>query len=156
MAGGIRIFREKLGRDSVGLIFALALFVLNYAALQIKFFLTQDTEQMAHAVAFGEEYVVEHGRGNILKIIGAVAVGGAIQIAGADTFHGVDVGVVEILAAAEHEVLEQVGEAGFAGFFVFRADVVPGVYGDDGRFVIFVNQDGEAVGEHKLGVGNVG
>ena len=37
------------------------------------------------------------------------------------------------------------GEAGFAGLLVLRANVIPGVDGHDGRLVIFVNQDGEAI-----------
>jgi len=110
---------------------------------------------MAHAVAFREEHVVQHGSGNVFKIICPIGVGGAVQVGGADAFHGIDVGVVEIFASAEHEVLEKVGEAGFAGLFVLRTDVVPGVYGDDGHFVIFVDQDSESVGEYKLGVGNI-
>lgn len=48
------------------------------------------------------------------------------------------------------------GKAGFAGLFVFRADVVPGVHRDDGSFVVFMDDDGEAVREDESGVGNVG
>src|SRR6266403_3218 len=118
MADGISILREKLPSDAVGLIFALALFVLHDAALEIEFFLVQDAEQMSHAVAFREKYVIQHRSGNVFKIIGAIGVGGAVQVASADAFHGVDVGVIEIFASAEHEVLEQVSEAGLAGLFV--------------------------------------
>jgi len=39
---------------------------------------------------------------------------------------------MEMLAAAEHEVFKQVGEAGLAGMFVLRPDVVPDVDGHDG------------------------
>ena len=34
--------------------------------------------------------------------------------------------------------------------------MVPGVDRDDGSFVVFVNEDGEAVREDEFGVGNVG
>ena len=142
--------------DGVRLVFILALFVLDDAALEIEFFLIEDGEEMAHAVAFGEEDVVEHGGGNVFEVIGAVVVGGAVEVGGADAFHGVDVGEIEILAAAEHEVLEEMGETGLAGFFVFGADVIPGVDGDDGSFVVFVDDDGETVGEDEFGVGDVG
>ena len=94
---------------------------------------------MSHAIAFREEHVIEHRGGYIFKIIGAVAVGGAIEVGSTDAFHSVDVGVVEILAAAEHKVFEKVGKAGFARFFVLRTNVVPSVYRDDGRLVIFVH-----------------
>src|ERR1700735_148778 len=101
MAGGIGIFGDELAGHAVGLIFTLTLFVLDYAALEIKFFLVQHREQVAHAIALGEEGVVEHGGGDIFEIIGAVIIGGAVQIRGADTLHGVDVGVVGMWAAAE-------------------------------------------------------
>src|SRR5579859_7952173 len=156
VADRIGVLSEKLSRDTVGLVFSLALFVLHYAALEIKFFLVQDREQMSHAIAFREESVIEHGRRDIFKVIGAVTIGGAIEIGRSNSFHGVYVGVVEIFATAEHEVFEQVSEAGLAWFFVLGADVVPGVYGDDGRFVIFMNQNREPVGENKLGVRNIG
>ena len=110
---------EELPSDAVRLVFALAFFVLHDAALEVEFFLVEDAEQMAHAVAFSEEHVVEHGGGNIFEIIGAVVVGGAVQIGGADALHGVDVSEIEIVAAAEHEVLEEVGEAGFRPAFSF-------------------------------------
>src|SRR6266404_5069533 len=155
MADGISVLCEKLPSNAIGLILALALFVLHNAALEIKFFLIQNRKQMAHTVAFREEHVVEHRSGYVFKIIGAVAIGGAVQVGGADALHGVDIGVIEILASAEHEVFEKVGEAGLAGLFVLRTDVVPGVYGDEWCFVIFVDQDGEPVGEDKLGAGNI-
>ncbi len=62
---------------------------------------------------------------------------------------------MEVFAAAEHEVFEEVGEAGLAGLLVFRADVVPDVDGHDGGFVIFVHDDGEAIVEHEFLVGDI-
>src|SRR5579863_9843428 len=156
MAERIGILSEKLSSDAGGLVFSVGFFVLHHAALEVEFFLVHDREQMSHAVAFREEHVVKHGSGDIFKVIGAVTIGGAIEIGRANSFHGVDVGVVEIFATAEHEVFEQVSEAGLAWFFVLGADVVPGVYGDDRRFVVLMNQNGESVGEDKLGVGNIG
>ena len=94
--------------------------------------------------------------GTFSKIIGAVVIGGAVEVGSADAFHGVDVGEIEIFAAAEHQVLEEMGETGVAGFFVLGADMIPGVDGDDGGLVVFVDEDGEAVMENEFGVGNVG
>src|SRR6266853_1993006 len=156
MADRISVLSQELPSDTIRLVFALTFFVLHDPALQIEFFLIQDAKQMSHAVAFREEHIFEHRGGHVFKIIGAVAVSGAVQVASTNSFHGVDVGVVEILAAAEHKVFEKVGKARFAGFFVLRTDVVPSVYSDDGRFVIFVDQDSEPVGENKLSVGNIG
>ena len=41
-------------------------------------------------------------------------------------------------------------ESGLSGFLVLGADVIPGVDSDDGSFVIFVDNDGEAVVECEL------
>ena len=60
-----------------------------------------------------------------------------------------------VLAAAEHEVLEEMGEAGLAGALVLGADVVPDVDGDDGRFVVLVDDQGESVFEDEFLVGNI-
>ncbi len=155
MTFGIGVFSDEFFTDGVRLIFVLAFFVLVDAALEIEFFLVEDWEEMAHAIAFGEEDVVKHGGGNIFKEIGAVVIGGAVEVSGADAFHGIDVGEIEILAAAEHKVLEEMSETGAAGFFVFGADVIPGVDGDDWGFVVFVDEDGETVGENKFGVRDV-
>jgi hypothetical protein len=57
---------------------------------------------------------------------------------------------MEMLAAAEHEVFEQVGEPGFAGMFVLRPDVVPDVHGHDGRLVILMDDQGEAISENEF------
>ncbi len=156
MAGGIGVFGDELLGDAVGLVLTLTLFVLNDTALEVEFLLIEHGEEMAHAIAFGKEDIVEHGGRNIFEIVGAIVIGGAVEVGGTDTFHGVDIGIVKILAAGEHEVFEEMGETGFAGLFVFGADVIPGVDGDDGGFVIFVHEDGEAVGEDEFGVGNVG
>ncbi len=59
-----------------------------------------------------------------------------------------------MLAAAEHEVLEKMSEAGFARLFIFRADVVPDINGDDGGLVVFVNNDAQAVVEGEFLTGN--
>jgi hypothetical protein len=57
---------------------------------------------------------------------------------------------MEMLAAAEHEVFKQVGEPGLAGVFVLRPDVVPDVHGHDGRLVILMDDQGEAISEDEF------
>jgi hypothetical protein len=42
-------------------------------------------------------------------------------------------------------VLEEVGESGTAGAFIFRTDVVPEVDGDEGGGVVFVEYDAESI-----------
>ena len=116
MAGGIGVFGDELFGNAVGLVLTLTLFVLNNTALEVEFLLIEDGEEMAHAIAFGKEGIVEHRGRNIFEIVGAVVIGGAVEVGGTDTFHGIDIGIVKILAAGEHEVLEEMGETGFAGF----------------------------------------
>ena len=63
--------------------------------------------------------------------------------------------MIEVLAAAEHQVFEQVSKTGLSRSFVFRAYVVPGIDGNDRCFVILVYEHGETIGQHKLGVRDV-
>ena len=60
-----------------------------------------------------------------------------------------------MLRPFEHEVLEQVREAGAAGHLVLRADVIPDVDRDNRAAVILVNQDVEAVRQSVLCIGDV-
>ena len=74
-----------------------------------------------------------------LEIIGAVEPGGAVEIGGA---HGA--GMLEIFArrvfrAVEHDVLEQVREAGAAGRLVLRTDIVPDADRDDRRLAVLMD-----------------
>src|ERR1035441_6796912 len=110
---------------------------------------------MAHAVGLQPERVIERRGGDILEVVGAVVIGSAVEVGGAYALHGIDVAAVEILAAAEHEVLEEVREAGLAGLLVLRADVVPDADGHDGGLVVFVDDDREAVVEDEFFVWDV-
>jgi hypothetical protein len=56
----------------------------------------------------------------------------------------------DVAAALEHEVLEQVGEAGAAGLLVPRADDVPQVDRHDRRQVVRRDDDAQPVGERPL------
>ena len=155
MARRIRVLCDELFGDAVRLVFALAFFVLHHTALQIELFLVENAQQMAHTVAFGEQHIVKHGGRHVFKIIGAVVAGSAVQVGGTDALHRVDVGVIKIVTAAEHQVLEQVGKAGFPRLLVLRSHVVPGVHSHDGGLVVLMNKDGQAIVEYKLGVGDI-
>jgi hypothetical protein len=52
-----------------------------------------------------------------------------------------------MLGAFEHQVLEQVREAGAAGTLVLRPHVIPDVHGNNRDMVIFVDEHVEAVAE---------
>ena len=122
---------DQFLRDGVRLVLSLPLLVLNHAALLVEFSLVDGAEQMAHPVGLEPEHHVQRGDRNVLEVVGAVLVGGAVQISGADFLQRVEVVSVEVLAAVEHQVLEQVREAGLAELLVLRACVVPDVDGHD-------------------------
>ena len=143
MAGRISVLGNKLLGNAVGLVLALALFVLDHAALQVQRLLLEGSEQMAHAVGLQKECVIERRGGDVFEKVGTVVVGGAVQVGGAHALHGIDVAAVKVFAAAEHQVLEQVREAGLAGLLVLGPDVVPNVDGHDGGLMIFVNEHGQ-------------
>jgi hypothetical protein len=47
-------------------------------------------------------------------------------------------------------VLKKVGEAGFARLFVLGADVIPDVQRDDGRFMIFMDDNLQTIVQNEL------
>src|ERR1700732_2154025 len=155
MTKRISILRQDFFRYTIGLVFTLAFFVLHHAALQVQFLLVEHSQQMTHAIAFGEKRVVQHGCGDILKIMRAIVVGGAVEVGGADSLHGFDIGVIEVVAATEHQVLKKMGEARFAWLLVLRTHVVPGIHSHKGGFMVLMHEHGQPVAEHKLRVRNV-
>ena len=60
-------------------------------------------------------------------------------------------GLGDVARALEHEVLEQMGEAGPAGLLMARANDVPEVDGDDWRQVVGRDDDAQAVGAGSAG-----
>jgi hypothetical protein len=95
-------------------------------------------------------------RGHRVVVIGAVVVGAAVAVAGAGAFQqAVGQAARQVLAAGEHHVLEQVGEAGQARRFVGRADVVPDVDGDQGQALVLDQDHLQAVRQGVLVEGDV-
>jgi hypothetical protein len=82
---------------------------------------------MAHAVAFHEQRPVERALArHRLEIIGAVEPGRAVVIGRADLLQVGEIVARQILRAVEHQMLEQMREAGLALGLVLRPDIVPG------------------------------
>ena len=144
-----------VGGQAIGLVVALALLVLDDAALQIEHLLADLAEQEAHAVALEEQGLLQRRGRDGLEIVGAVEPGGAVQAGGAGGAHGLDVALRGVLGAAEHQVFEQVGEAGGAGGLVLGADIVPDGHGHDGGLAVLVDDDGQAVVELEPRPGDV-
>src|ERR1051326_941259 len=123
MTGWIGGLGDQLRGDAIWLVFPLALFVLHYSALQVERLLINGSKQVPHAIRFEPERVIQRRARNILKIIRAVGIGSAVQIGGSDRLHRFDVPTRVMLAAAEHQVLEQMRKPGLSGPLVFRSDV---------------------------------
>ncbi len=85
-------------------------------------------------------------RGQRLEVVGAVEVRRRVADAAGALDDAQVLGLGDVPAALEHEVLEEVGEAGLAGLLVLGADVVPEVDGHDGRDVVGRHDDAQAVG----------
>ena len=130
-------------------------FVLHDAALLVEFRLIDGPQHVSHAVRLHPQGHIQRRGRNILEIVRPVRVRRSVHAGRADAVEGLEIVVVVILTAVEHEVFEQVRKARLARFFIFRADVVPDVDGHDGRFVIFVHDHAQTVLQDELLVGNV-
>ncbi|MNM51952.1 hypothetical protein D3C81_630210 [compost metagenome] len=153
-------YREHRARDhfaqlAVGLVLALALFVLHHAALLVQGLLVDGTQQVTHAVGLHPQRHVQRGGRHVLEIVGAVGVRGAIHVGGTSRFKRGEVLPRRVLAAVEHQVLEQVGEATATRRLVLAAHVVPEVHRHDRCLAVGVHQHAQAVGQGELIVGNV-
>ena len=90
-----------------------------------------------------------------MEIVGAVLIGGAVEVGRSDSLQSLEIVVVEVFAAIEHQVFEEVRETGLAGLLIFRAHVIPDVHGDNRRLVVFVHDYRQAVRQHELFVWNI-
>ena len=119
MAGRREVGHQQLVGAAVGrIVEALAALVLDDVALVVQLLLVGLVEQRRQAVGLDPQQRLEVGRRHGREVVGAVAVGGAVDAALADVgAHLLD--QREVLAghvrrALEHQVLEQVGEAAAA------------------------------------------
>ena len=102
----IALLGEQPEDLAVGLVLTLALLVLYDSALLVELLQIDRTEQVAHAVRLHEERHVERVRGDVLEVVGSVAVRRPVHVGGTDTIEGREVIVVVILATVEHQMLE--------------------------------------------------
>ncbi len=155
MAGRREVRHQQLVGAAVGrVVDALAALVLDDVALVVQLLLVGLVEQRRQAVGLDPQQRLEVGRRHGREVVGAVAAGGAVDAALTDVrAHFLD--QREVLAghvrrALEHQVLEQVGEAGPSRHFVLRADVEPLVHVDDRQLAIDVQDQLQAVRQHVL------
>ncbi len=150
VAGRVTLLRQNFTQGAIRLVLALALFVEHHAALLVELGLVDGAEQMAHAIGFQEQRQIECGRRHSLEIVGAIAVGAAVDPGGTGRFQRAEEFVVVVLGAVEHEVLEQMRETVAAFGLVLGTDVVPDVDRNQRRLVILVNDHRQAIGQLEL------
>jgi hypothetical protein len=114
-------------------------------------------EEETHAIAFEPESEFELVAGDGFEVVGAVEVGGSVDVGCSGSFEVLEVCFfADVLGTFKHHVLEEMGEAGAAGALVERADVVPEVDGYEGQAMVFVSEDDEAVGQGEFFVLELG
>ena len=148
VAVGVEGLGGDLAGEAVGaVVVVLAAFVFHGAALHFEFLLGDGVEEEAHAVGLEPEHLLELVIRDGLVVVGAIAIGGAVEGAagGGDDLEMLV--VADVVAALKHHVFEKVGEAGLADFLAGGADVVGDVDVDDGIAVVLVDDEGEAVGQ---------
>ncbi len=150
-----QVGQNDVPRAAVGLALALAFFVAHHGTLFVQAGLVDGAEQMPHAVGFHPQRQVERRLGHGLKVVGAIGAGGAVHPRGADLVKGLEILVVVVFRAAEHQMFEQMGKARPAGALVLGAHVVPEVDGHDGGLGVPVHDDPQAVVQGELAIGNI-
>jgi hypothetical protein len=127
---------------------------LDNANLVIQLLLGDRTQEIAHAVAFHEQRPLERPARHRLEIVGAVEPGGAVVVGRADLLQILEEVARQVLRAIEHQMLEQMGEAGLAAGLVLGADIVPGADRDHRRLTVLVDDNRQAVLELEHLIGN--
>ena len=145
VAGGPGVLCDQPPSDAVRLVVALAFLIQHHAALLVQPLLRQCAEQVAHAVRLHPEREGQRIARHLLKVVGSILPCGAVHAGGTDPLHRLEPIVVEVLAAVEHQMFEEVGEAGASGTFVLGTHMVPDIHGHDRRLVIFMYDDSQTV-----------
>ena len=106
----------------------------------------QRGQKVAHTVGLEPQGKLHRARRHYLPVVRAIRVGGPVEQR-ARRLQRLEVPRVVMLGALEHQVLEQVREAGAARVLVLRADVVPDVDRHDRTRVVLVHEHRQAVRE---------
>jgi hypothetical protein len=123
----------------------LAPFVLDDLTLIVQGLLGERRHQPAHPVGLQPQRQLEVLRRHCLEVVRPVRVRGRVQRA-AVTLHEPHVlGLGDVHRTLEHEVLEEVREAGLPGRLMPGTHVVPEVDTDDRRGAVLAHDDAQAV-----------
>ena len=128
----------------------LAQFLLHHVALGLEVGLVD--HQRTHPLGLGPQQPLQVvGRDQL--VVGGHVVGGEGVVEAADVLgHAVDGFRRQIPGGLEHQVLEQVGEAGAALRIILAANAVPDLDRDVGRRAINRADHPQAVGQHALAI----
>ena len=141
---------HRIIEQAIGAVVALALFVLDDAALLVEHALRDRTEQIAHAIALQEQRTVERAGRHRLEIIGAIEIGRAVEVGRADLLQRREEVARGVFRSVEHQMLEQMREAGRTLRLVLRPDVIPDAHRDDRRLAIGVDDHAQPVLQREL------
>ena len=128
-----------------------ALLVLHDLALVVEVLLAERLGEGAHPVGLEPQRELELVRRHRLEVVRPVEPGRAVHRAAGGLDERDVLGLPDVRAALEHDVLEEVGEAGLAGDLVLAPDVVPDVDRDDGGEVILGDDEAQPVREALVG-----
>ncbi len=154
MLGWKQLAQYDLPDLAVRLVLALALLVLDDAALLVQLVLRDRAQEVAHPVRLEPQHRVQRVLRHVLEIVRAVEPGRRVQAGRAELFEERQVLVVKIFRTLKHQMLEQVSEPGAARHLVFRADVIPHINRYDRCLPVFVDDQRQTVVQHELLVGD--
>ena len=132
----------------------LAPLVQDDLALRLEFLHREGRQQIAHPIGFHPQRQVQRVRGNDLPVVGAIGIRRSVQRR-AGFLQRMEVALVVMLRAFEHEMFEQVREPGAPRKFVLRSDVIPEIHRHHRQPAILVDDHAQAVLERVLSKWNI-
>ncbi len=142
---------ELEGRHAVrAVLVALPPLVLDDVALAVDLFGRHRVEEKPHAIRIEEQRKVECVDRHVDVVVGPVVRRRGVVVRAGALEQCVELSFFHVLGAFEHEVLEQMREAGSPRLLVGRADVVPDVDRRDRHRLVLMQDDVEPVRELEL------
>ena len=147
---GIAALHQMVPHGAVGAVPALLELVLDDALLALQLVLGDGIDEITHAFRLQPQGAVERPCRHGLVVVGAVGAGGAVHAGGADLGQWLEVFAIVVLAAGEHQMFEQVGEAGAVLRLILGTDAIPDVNPRYRGLGVFVDQQRESIVEGML------
>ncbi len=153
--GRIQPGQQRRKQHPIGLVFALLLLVEHHAPLRIQLVLRQRRQQPAHAIGFQKQRQRQRRGRHGLEIIGAVKARGAVEVGRPDRLQRLEMLLLVVLRAIEHQMLEQMRIAGLPHRLVLRSHMIPHAHRNQRRLAIGVHHHAQPVGQRELLIGDV-